>query len=315
VRIGARARALTWGAKLGALLLITQAVDCGLEQTSAAPAVNQLDRMLAAERNLTYQGMKEVEFGCRTSFLLVSHYADGSTAVETSGVPTTRRNKSWVQRHHRFYWLKDKDLLLRNYRVRETGRGTVLGRAAIVLDIRSIHAGRPRMRLVVDEGTGLLLDVEKFDVRGTRTFRSRFTTLLLEPELPEPPVRREKRGFPWRRHGSPRSAELDFGPLVARFLPEGFEKKGSHRNKSGFGPDRGRPVFMTNYADGMTWFTLSQKKAEHGHEECVVRQRPIHGSRVKMTVVVNGVEVCLVGDLEPATLIAVLESLGAAPEG
>jgi hypothetical protein len=308
---------LLWGARLGALLLISQAVDCGLENTSAATAVNRLNRMLAAEREFTYQGMKEVEFGTRTSFLFVSHYADGSTAVETVGLPTTRRNKSWVQRHRRFYWLKDKELLLKNYHVREAGRETALGREAIALVIRSNHPGRPRMRLVVDEDTGLLLDVEKFDGSDRRTFRSRFTTLLLDPELPEPPAPK-KPGFPWRHRGPPgpsKATALDFDPLMPRFLPEGFEEKSSYSSKRGFGRSRERPSLVTIYSDGMTWIKLRQRKAEEGSEECVVRQRPLHGSRVKMTVVVKGVEVRLEGDLNPSELIAVLESLGLEPEG
>ncbi|MHC4473156.1 MAG: sigma-E factor regulatory protein RseB domain-containing protein [Planctomycetota bacterium] len=308
----ARLRVVRWVAKLGALLVLAQVVDCELEHTSAATAVNRLSRMLEAERSLPYQGMKEVEFGGRTQFLLVSHHADGSTAVETAGVPTRRRNKSWVHRRHRFYWLSDFDLLLRNYRVRELSKETVLGRGAITLEVRSVHPGRPRMRLVVDEETGLLLDAEKFDHRGVRTYRSRFTTLLLDPELPDPPPSRKMPWFPWKPHGRTGSGGLPFTPLEARYLPDGFEKTSSFRH--GFPRGSMGPRLVTTYSDGLTWIQLSQSLAKEGSEENVVRQR-VHGSRVSMVVVVNGIRVRLVGSLAPSALVEVLESLGIRPDG
>jgi hypothetical protein len=86
------------------------------------------------------------------------------------------------------YWLKDRDLLLRNYRVEITNREEIVAdRSGVALEVRSRYPGRPSLRLVLDEATGLLLDFRLFDWKGKPAITSRFTSLLLDPGLPEEP--------------------------------------------------------------------------------------------------------------------------------
>jgi negative regulator of sigma E activity len=174
------------------------------------------------------------------------------------------------------------------------------------------------MRLVVDEETGLLLEIEKLDYQGARTMVSRFTTVILDPELPQPP---ERKSSSWRRRWEKYGAqkrerpELSFAPLAPRFLPEGFREKKTCRYSVRERGKEGRvAVVRTMYSDGMSWIDIRQSPAAPGSEENKVRQYR-RGSRVKMYVVIGGVEVRLVGRLDPAELLEVLDSLAVAPKG
>ncbi len=281
------------------LLLVLNA--CAGEPDGGSPGAGRLRRMLEAERTLAYQGTKEIEyFGERSRFewQFVDHDPDGPTWIETMGEPTGRHRR-WRERAGRFSWLRDIDLLERNYEVRERGRQEVMGRAATVLEVLARRPSRPSVELVVDDETGLLLGSEFRDHRGSPSFRSRFRTLVPAPartagrasaEEPEPPVR-----------APDTSVALAYRP---RHLPEGFEEVTTWR----WGPGQ-----QTIYSDGLSWFTLTQRPAAAEAEERVVRQKVV-STRVEMTVVLGRVEIVLVGWIPAEELLPVLQSLEEIPE-
>lgn len=298
---------------LSSLLVLLTTPGCGMETSSAAPAVDILHRMLAAEKSVEYEAMRRqvrfYESGERRSFFFVRHYRNGPTLVESmgrQGYPEwPGRSGGWVERFGRLYWLADKELLLKNYIVTEKGRRTISEREGIVLDVSSRHKGRPSIEVVVDAETNLLLAAEFRNYRGQAAFRSELQSLLLDPDLP---VREPTRG--WK--GQRRTGDVErvkggageapsFTVLEPQFLPVGFVRKSSWKSRRS---DR----LNLMYSDGLTWIHLSLAKAEPGATERVVEQTRC-GSRTTMQMAVYGVSVRLVGRLDPAVLLKVLGSL------
>jgi negative regulator of sigma E activity len=214
----------------------------------------------------------------------------------------------------RLYWLKDRELLARNYRVVVAGRERVAERPAVVVEIRPERVGRPSVIALVDEETGLLLGLERRDYRGESVYRSRFLTLLLDPrdeETTDKPRRdRSSRRPPFRPGGrrGERKQAPEFERLEAKYVPGGFERK-----KRFDGSFFGRPGRHEMFGDGLCWLAMSQHPAEAGAEERVVEHRQ-WGDRVVLTMVHRGVEVKLVGGLDPEEMIRMIRSLAPAEQ-
>jgi negative regulator of sigma E activity len=286
------------------LLVVITVAGCEIRTSSAASAVDRLHRMLAAERSLEYEGMRDLVrfYGSRErrSYCFVQHYSNGPTIVESAG--RSGGSRRWVERRGRLYWLADKNLLLRNYVVEEKGRRTVSERNGLVLSITSRHEGRPSIEVVVDEETSLLLSSEFRNYLGETSFRSSFQTLLIDPGLParSPKEGRERKGDVERVQKSSRKA-LPVKMLEPRYLPEGFVRKASWKS-------RRSPRINTIYSDGLSWIQLSLSEAEAGSPERVVEQSR-SGSRTTMKMVLSGVHIRLVGRLDPEELLEVLRSM------
>jgi negative regulator of sigma E activity len=297
------------GNRLLAILIpvaaMLSAAACGVENSSASPAISRLRRMLDAEATLAYQGTKETEFaapGFGRLFTFVTRPAGEAAIVESMGEPAGR-GRAWSEGPGRLSWLPDLDLLLRNYRVDCDGRERVAGREGIVLVVRGLHGARPGVRLVVDEITGLLLAAEFRDFRGERTFSTRFLTLLIGAGLPPAERPPPGRAPALREPAATASGREPFTPLSPRYLPEGFV------------PVRECVTARfaeTVYSDGIGWISLTQTPADPWERERVVRQR-VDGSRVRMRLVLGGVSLRLVGRLAPDELLRIFESLGPGP--
>ncbi len=293
---------------LGLPLFLALAASCGADVTSAAPAVDRLNRMARAEAAYAYEGMKTVTVRSGKREWVRAYYVQWDPARGTriermgeasgNGEKGRRSGSRWNRWWSRLYWLKDRELLLRNYRVQERGLETVAGRPGVALEIRPVHPGRPRIRLVVDEETGLLLDYLKFDYRGEPVFHSRFTALRLWKAAPGRAEEPRGPGAP-SRGGKERRAGAPFRVLRPGFLPAGFERKGEWI--------RGKLVRQV-LSDGLTWIEIVERRAASGSEGNVVRQCR-RGSRVYLRVVLEGVEIRLVGRIDPAELLAILESM------
>jgi MucB/RseB N-terminal domain len=296
---------------LVSLVLLAVLPGCGGEVADPppGPAVERLSGMLEAERTLSYEAMKELHWisprGDRWKFQFVQKYANGPSFVEGVGEPAGR-SRRWMERFGRLYWLGDQKLLLENYRVREIGRGSLVGRETVVLEIESKHAGRPSIELVLDAETNLLLGADFRNYEGKSTFCARCTSILFDPELPPLPA---TKGLDVRKRegpGKPAPPALSFIPLEPKYLPEGFVKKSSCRTRF----SRGQ---KTIYTDGLSWIEVSVSKAPAGSPECVVRQFS-RGNGTTMTMVVSGVAVRLVGRLSSDELLKVLRSLSPVTE-
>jgi len=297
-----------------ALLATLFAPACDEPDEARAWALRLFEDMEKAERETSYQGTKELLYRYgdheRRSFHFVTHYAGDVTLVESGG-PGGGRTRRWRESRPRFeYLLKDRELLLDNYRVRPAGRETVARRDGVVVIIRSriADASRPSMRLVLDPETKLVLSSEIIDWRGETGFRSRYTSLLLDPVLGAPPEprrggREERRRMRPKEVESEAEAGVPFTPLVPRHLPRGFRRMTVQVFGHRF------PTVRSVYSDGLSWIEIRQWKARPGREERVVRTFP-RGSRVKMKMALHGVGIMLDGRLDPEELKKVIRSLG-----
>ena len=297
---------------LSALVLFLLAgVSCDQETVSAPSAVARLQKMLEAEKTVSYEGMRDLvwfrESGERRSFFFVQHYEGGPSLVESVGRPGGR-NRQWVERYGRLYWLADMKLLLENYLVTETGHRTVSDRDGIMLEIASRHAGRPSIEIVIDNETSVLLAADFRSYQGATTFRSEFRTLLIDPDLPprSESQGRRNRSSDVEKWKANRKKDVPFAVLEPQFLPVGFVKKSCWKS-------RRRPRLNTMYSDGLSWIQISLASADSGSPEKVVEQSRC-GSRTTLKMVLNGVSIRLVGRLDPSVLLKVLGSLAARTE-
>lgn len=298
---------------LGAVLLAC-APSCGVDPGEASPAAEWLERVAAAEKAYSFEGVREVSSQCRghsrTKWYFDTHHPGRATVSVSTGTPTgrQRRHRGFLPR---LFWLKDRDVLLRNYRVAIVGREEVAERAGVVLEIRAVTSGRPSVRMIADEETGLLLGMERRDYRGEVIYRSKFTTLLIDTaeEQDEADDRGGHRRWspPWGgKRGHRDSSGADFMPLVARYLPEGFQRKMKPWSRTG---SRRFELF----SDGLCWLSMSQRAAPEGAEERVVEQRQ-WGDRVVLEMVHRGVKVKVTGGLDPEELLEMIRSLAPAEQ-
>ncbi len=308
----AERRLLTVGSVTALVLFLLTGAGCDEENMPAHSAAAFLERMLEAEKTVSYEGMRDVvwnrESGERRSFFFIQHYAGGPTLVESTGRPGRRgRGRPWVLRNGMLYWLADKDLFLENHFITEMGRRTVSDREGIVFEISSRHAGRPSIEIVLDTETSILLAINSRDYLGRTRFRAEFRTLLIEPELPErsPSQGRQRLASDvekWKQS----SRDVPFAVLEPQFLPDGFVRKSCWKS-------RRSARINTMYSDGLGWIQISLSAADPESPEKVVEQSRC-GSRTTMKMVLNGVSVRLVGHLDPEILLKVLGSLTARTE-
>ncbi len=157
-------RLLTVGVLTALVLLVSSGTGCDDEPVSNLSAISLLDKMLAAEKGVSYEGMRDLTWARkgreRRSFFFVRQYPGGPTLVESAG-RQGGRSRRWVERFGRLYWLADKDLLLENYRVAEIGRRMVSEREGIVLEIASRHSGRPSVEIVIDADFAEFIDDDR----------------------------------------------------------------------------------------------------------------------------------------------------------
>jgi len=295
------------------VLFLLVGTGCDEEAMPARSAAAFLDKMLEAEKTVSYEGMRDLvwsrESGERRSFFFAQHYAGGPTLVQSTGHPGRRRMlRPWVLRHGILYWLADRELLLENYLITEKGRRTVFDREGVVLEITSRYAGRPSIEIVVDTETNILLAADYRDYRGKTTLRSGFRTLLIDPELParSPSQGRQRQSSDVEKWKQSRSQGVPFAVLEPQFLPDGFVRKSCWKS-------RRSARLNTMYSDGFAWIQISLAVADPGSPERVVKQSRC-GSRTSMNMVLNGVSVRLVGHLEPEILLKVLGSLAVRTE-
>ena len=80
---------------------------------------------------------------------------------------------------------REKELLLRNYRLCATGPDMVAGRKAWVLDMRPRISGKPHQLLWIDTETQIILSIKRYLPKKQFAALSRFTRFDLKTPLPE----------------------------------------------------------------------------------------------------------------------------------
>lgn len=77
---------------------------------------------------------------------------------------------------------KERDLLLKNYRLSATGQEKVAGRGAWILELSPLIAGKPHQRLWIDQETGVVLENKRFLPKNSFASMARFNRF--EPREP-----------------------------------------------------------------------------------------------------------------------------------
>jgi negative regulator of sigma E activity len=199
------------------------------------------------------------------------------------------------------------DLLLRNYRVRRQGTGTVAGRRVVELVIEPRHQGNPTKRVWIDPTCRMALREEVRDSQGRLLAASEFERFEQVRELPaglfEPPSSSTE----W----TPPSA-LPFSPLRPRYVPPGYQEV--RRAAARRGPFQGVHL---RYTDGLGTISLFQFRSDgstNGYSQR--RHRGRNGGHRKPPSLnrrIGELECRVMGDTAGAELRKMLDSLSTLP--
>jgi hypothetical protein len=127
--------------------------------------------------------------------------------------------------------IKDAALAVRNYRIVEGGRDVVAGRECEVIEVLSRHEGRPSYRVAADLANRFPLRYEVIS-NGQVVFETHFAEIQYNPSVPAGTFETRKRPdwltvsqdeVPAERM----AAEAGFSVLRPKYLPKGFELRGS----------------------------------------------------------------------------------------
>lgn len=189
-----------------------------------APLLEEIER---AEAGLSYTGTRRLTAG-ETVRLRVTSLA-GRKRVEfvtpvapAGGVPAFFRPSPWKP------FVKDAEAAARNYEVAVTGRETVAGRPADIVEVRPHRADRPSYRISADAETRLPL---RFLVHreGAPIFEAAFEEVRFAAPAPArapapgrtPPLRIVAEAVP----AADLPARVDFPVWVPSRLPQGFRPR------------------------------------------------------------------------------------------
>jgi outer membrane lipoprotein-sorting protein len=309
---------------LGSWLLV------GTGEAAARPA-GFLRATLEADQRLSYTGIRVVRaWGGKEEKeqrVRVFHLAPNRTRIEY--LSPGPGNILLESGGGRWFYARDRDrwrsiewraprshvgLLLRNYRVREEGEGTVAGRRVIQLVIEPRHPGNPSKRVWIDPSYRITLKEEVRDYQGRLIAASAFEQFELVRDLPaslfEPPAAAVAR--------APVAADLPptalpFAPLRPRYLPPGYrEVRESALNR---GPSQGVHL---RYTDGLGTISLFQFRREPGAAparkferdgERPSRRSGRSGGRPRLGRQIGDLHCRAMGDIDPDELRKLLDSL------
>ncbi len=268
---------------------------------SDAAGVDALHRIAAAEKSVPFVGYKHATQGpegeSRSTRMRVARYADGRTMLEWRGGSDVTRRWSYKSR---FAWLKDPDLLLRNYVVRlhDQESRPVAWRPTRRVTMTSPREGRPSLELLVDAETWLPLREVWRDAGGQVWLQSEFESIEYRAPEETPDVRAEALALP----SASSAAEVPELPLAILSPPEGFVRLRRERTSRG--------ALREEWTDGLAAFSVTEATlpADPSRKEGEVQRRQCRG-RTSVTGVFDGVEVTLLGTLSSAEMEKVIRSL------
>jgi len=242
------------------LLCATPLLLAALSRIREKEAWDLVESAAGAHRRVSYAGTAAWGKNRRCGAVRVEN--DAFSGLTRYGSTGSRKRWSWVSERPSS-WTPDPaafclDLvaLEENYRAREKGTATRLGRPARVVELLPRHAGRPRLELTLDAETLLPLKVDTYRADGTFYRSASYLELSFGP-------RRVKREFKarksWRGAAVPvagLSQVAGFEVWLPAYLPEGFRCIDS-RVREWLSPEA-----VLLYSDGATVFELRQHIAQ-----------------------------------------------------
>jgi outer membrane lipoprotein-sorting protein len=207
------------------------------------------------------------------------------------------------------------DLLLENYRVKLGEPVELLDRRATEVRIEPRYEQRSRLNLWVDDDTGLVLKMEKYDLDGALSSRAEFKDLFFrlpaEVDLSAPADTAESKADVRQVAVYPNietfRSKSDFVFYIPEWLPKGFmlDRIRSIRKKD-------REIYHFLYTDGLSWVSLFERVAtEPEKPEAAAAADSVQrrGTVLVLHGQVENVRYALVGEVTVEELKAIRASL------
>lgn len=124
--------------------------------------------------------------------------------------------------------IKNLDLLLRNYSVRNVGSEVIANRNCDILLLKGRNPNRPSRKIWVEEVVGFVLKIEAYGSKGELEWGSEYEEIDFDPDFSKDKfIKRKghKRGRFFGKEVSLAKAkkEADFDIIIPKSLPAGFE--------------------------------------------------------------------------------------------
>ena len=221
---------------------------------------------------------------------------------------------------------RNPSLILENYRLVSKGTLATAGRSAEQFELIPHRAGRSRYRFALDGVTRLMLAFEAVAPDGRVAYESKFESIRFDPD-PMADPRRSSRSdkFPRSHDSVPvtqenlRALDDDFAVWRPAWLPSGFVENSSRLiHIEGFGDS-----LVASYSDGMTWLFVAQVQASNAAWNLFrsgylglgqpppenTAQRILHPGGAMVSVCLEGTEVLIAGQTDPAELEKIAQYL------
>jgi hypothetical protein len=296
---------------------------------TTARAVGLLRRGERAERSGIYSGVKVIQASCSDHSgrdyhrkARIWHGGPRQTRLEFlrkdgSPAPVVVENGSrrWLYSPRRRLWRPicwhepepRLDLLLRNYRVLPGRVEVIAGRRVLRILIEPRFPGNPRKHSWLDLATGVALRSDLYNNKGCLVSTSAFLEFRPQRSLPSSLFSIPAGSAMATREVKERTDEhLSFEPALPRFLPRGYVLDRIDRSL-----ENGKEVAQAHYTDGLNSLSLIQWR---GSQEPKGEERErfwAPGERINWKL--GSVSVMLAGDLNPAELRRVAQSIRARP--
>lgn len=193
--------------------------------------------------------------------------------------------------------------LRRNYELRVTGGSVAAGRPCLVVLITPRHEGNPSKRMWVDQATGLVLRSELFNWKQDGISSSAFREIEVDPDLS---AEAERLRPPVDAPGFAAADPPGFKPSYPHHLPPGYILEGT--TTIDLGRYRGAHI---RYGDGLNSISLFQAPARAFGASGPFASEGWHFTEV-VTWSRGEMSYAVVGDIDPAQLRKIADSMGAA---
>ncbi len=305
-------------------LLVGAVVAAAMAQ--AAPTGGDLMRLSEqAERSHSYRGERITRMFFRNQVVdavaQVYHQKPDTTRTEYIAPPAMAGTvilqigaERWRRDPRDGHWwrmtpapeARGLDLLRRNYDLRVAPAPPVANRPCHLLLLTPRHAGNPSKRMWVDQATGVVLRTELLNWHQQSISSSAFREIEVDPA---PSARPDLLHPPARAGGEAGLAALAFAPVYPRYLPAGYVFSGT--DLVNLGPHRGAHL---RYSDGLNSISLFQAPAQAFGD-----MQPFESEQWWFAQVLTwrrgDLAYAVVGDINPAELRKMADSMGAAAPG
>lgn len=300
---------------------------------SEQEALDWLGKMSRAGQTLNYQGTFVYREGGQLESMQIVHRANGGREQERlvhlngAAREVVRDNDTvicilpddnvvFVERRYSGRYLSPLlvgklETVATHYRFSTGGNQRVAGRSAVLLVLQPKDGYRYGYHLWVDADTALLLRSDLLDGQGKVIEQLMFTELKVVDNIPagllQPSV--DARNYTWYRHDAPGEAQPEQGARWSvRQMPPGFFVAEYYKRK--LSPE-GQVVDHLLISDGLATVSVFVERVSGGLKTQRRKGAVAMGAINLYAAAANGHQVTVVGEVPPATVRMIAESVAA----